>query len=555
MSIRLLSGATDDHSFVRAQFCVVGAGMAGLFVARRLARAGYRVAVLESGRFGFDARIHELNAIIDINGRYTRALNGRYRGLGGSSSRWGGRMIPLYRHDVEAREHLGFAAWPFSFDELEAYAGEVETVFGLPHGRFDAEAVHDAHLRAFFPANDLDFACRWAKWINFRRCNLGRIWKNEFEQCDNIQIWLEATVTDFVLDTETARLACVTAKGFNGKSVAVAAEQFVVAAGAIETTRLLLWLQARSNGNAFRQSKALGRYFQDHLKAGVATVARTNTVLSNQLFGYRFIGRTRRSLHLDLSSKAQRMDGVASAFAYAALDMSDSPLAQVKSIARAVQTGQARIGDLLALARHTRFVARVAYWRYLRALVYMPPDVGLEMQIAIEQLPDWANFIALSDQRDPLGLPRIALTWSPRSSDEQTFQSTMARLKTYWTRSGLDSACPLTWRLGTGENRRPVTDFAEAYAHPSGTTRMGTDPATSVVGPDLACHGLPNISVASASTFPTAGSANPTFTLLKLALRLADRLIANARAQGAYPVTGTQGASGLGRSAFDASRL
>ncbi len=73
----------------------------------------------------------------------------------------------------------------------------------------------------------------------------------------------------------------------------------------------------------------------------------------------------------------------------------------------------------------------------------------------------------------------------------------------------------------------PIIDQAEACAHPSGSTRMGTDPAESVVGPDLRCHAIPNVAVASASVFPAAGSANPTFTIMKLALWLADAYLEN----------------------------
>ena len=72
------------------------------------------------------------------------------------------------------------------------------------------------------------------------------------------------------------------------------------------------------------------------------------------------------------------------------------------------------------------------------------------------------------------------------------------------------------------EHEGNVADQAKDCAHPSGTTRMGTNAAESVVGPDLRCHSIPNVAIASASVFPTAGSANPTFTLMKLALSLGD---------------------------------
>src|SRR5690606_13576394 len=87
-------------------FCVVGAGIAGLLLATRLARQNRKVIVLESGSLAFDPEIHALNEIDDPSGRYARELTGRYRGLGGSSSRWGGRMIPLSSAESGLRDHV-----------------------------------------------------------------------------------------------------------------------------------------------------------------------------------------------------------------------------------------------------------------------------------------------------------------------------------------------------------------------------------------------------------------------------------------------------------------
>ena len=54
-----------------------------------------------------------------------------------------------------------------------------------------------------------------------------------------------------------------------------------------------------------------------------------------------------------------------------------------------------------------------------------------------------------------------------------------------------------------------------------GTTRMGTDPATSVVDPCGRVHGLENVVVADSSVFVTAAGYGPTLTLVALAARAA----------------------------------
>ena len=57
-----------------------------------------------------------------------------------------------------------------------------------------------------------------------------------------------------------------------------------------------------------------------------------------------------------------------------------------------------------------------------------------------------------------------------------------------------------------------------------GTTRMHPDPAQGVVDADCRVHGVANLFVAGSSVFPTAGCANPTLTIVALAVRLADHI-------------------------------
>ena len=57
-----------------------------------------------------------------------------------------------------------------------------------------------------------------------------------------------------------------------------------------------------------------------------------------------------------------------------------------------------------------------------------------------------------------------------------------------------------------------------------GTTRMSETAADGVVDRNCRVHGTENLFIAGSSVFSTAGFANPTFTIVALALRLADHL-------------------------------
>ena len=521
MAILDLSVAGPDLNET-ASFCVVGAGIAGLLLATRLARRKRKVIVLESGNMRFDPAVHALNEIDDPAQRYSRSLNGRYRGLGGSSSRWGGRMIPISPSDSQARQHIAQPEWPINQHVLDGYERELEKLFSVGHDPFDEIDIISNGMSGLLSTDEEDFKVRWAKCPTFKRCNIATMLGDELRSSLHASVWLNATVSDFGLDRAAGRLVTLKAQSLAERRIAVSADQFVIAAGTIESTRLLLLLNEASDRHAFAGTDALGRYFQDHLKAEVAQVDRQRPALTNHLLSYRFVKGTRRDLHLELSCGAQESEAVSSAFVYVSMDLANSGLAAIKGIAHGLQQRKVELRQVGAAMKDLRLVARGAFWRLWHKQLYVPPGVPFRLMTSIEQLPHAQNRITLSHTRDRLGMPKARLDWKPRASDERTFRATAQRLKHYWQRSGFDSLCPLVWDPAVADPHAYITDKAEACAHPSGSIRMGTDPATSVVGPDLRCHGVPNVAVASAAIFPTAGSANPTFTIMKLALWLAD---------------------------------
>ena len=532
MTINSLNSIEERHKHLSSAICVVGSGVAGILFARRIAQGGRNVIVVESGESVFDYETQRLNEIEDSAARYSRALTGRHRGLGGTSSRWGGRMIPISAHEAGARQYVSQPQWPLPIGELDSYQREIERLFGTGHDSYEDIAQDKADAGTLFPRVGTPLTPRWAKCPTFRRCNIATLLRDDLKNLKGMEIWVGATVCEFELDRQGGRLRAITARSLRGKELTVRADHFVIAAGTIETTRLLLLLDRASDQHAFRRCKVLGRYFQDHLKAEVATISRRNPVATNRLFGYQFVNSTRRDLHLELSKAAQREDAVASAFAYVSMDLAESPLGHVKRLAHGLQRREVHLGDLRRVSKNLGLLARTAYWRLVHNQLFIPASVDLRLLTCIEQLPHWNNWIRLGETQDRFGLPKALFEWSPTEADERTFRSAISHVAAYWSHAGFDRLCPLIWTKAAGQGAAPIIDEAEACAHPSGSTRMGTDPEGSVVGPDLFCHDVPNVAALSASVFPTAGSANPTLTIMKLALWLADSYLRNTQAEG-----------------------
>ena len=118
--------------------------------------------------------------------------------------------------------------------------------------------------------------------------------------------------------------------------------------------------------------------------------------------------------------------------------------------------------------------------------------------------------------------------WQPSDLDKHTARVFAEVFDAEIKRMGQQGFTPSAWldEPGTGWPVDPtVGNHPIAGYHQMGGTRMGSDPASSVVDGECRVHGYANLWVAGSSTFATAGWANPTLALVALAIRLAERLV------------------------------
>jgi choline dehydrogenase-like flavoprotein len=130
-----------------------------------------------------------------------------------------------------------------------------------------------------------------------------------------------------------------------------------------------------------------------------------------------------------------------------------------------------------------------------------------------EQFPNPENRVRLGATRDRFGVPRAELHWRWSAEDHRRLTALRAVL-----REGIEGA-----GLGRVEFAGDVAPNPLAHHH-AGTTRMHADAAQGVVDADGRVHGIENLYVTGGSVFPTAGFANPTLTIVAMALRLAAHL-------------------------------
>jgi choline dehydrogenase-like flavoprotein len=520
---------TSSPTNVTGKVCIIGAGIAGLLLASRLRSHGMRVVVLESGYNEKPESADAFNAVIQLAQIYTGATLGRFRGLGGTSSQWGGQLIPMRPEDMAARPHVGIQGWPIEPETIMRYLAEIEELLCLCSGTYGQDFLRDWGSDSLDPFDDPELTLRFSKVPTFKRRNIATLLANFIRSDVDTVVWLNATVTEFELSRETGSLKSVTARDVNGRTLRTEAKLFVIAAGAIESTRLLLMLDAAHDGRVFEGCDALGRYFHDHISGPLAEFVPTALKRFNNAFGHRFVGTTMRSTRLELTTSAQTRDKVACAYGQVSMDTSStSAFATLRQFLQSRQLGGTRADPRLLrkFIRQTPYFAAVGFWRFYYKQLYWSRDAIFRLHVAIEQVPFWGNRILLSAKRDALGAPMVAIDWRQRETELQTFRSYLRHFVSFWRRNGLENIARLKLLSSPDDLNENVLLSLRAgdVYHPAGSTRMGTNSREAVVDSELRVFGLPNLWVASTSTFPSLGTANPTLTLMLLTLRLGEHL-------------------------------
>jgi len=511
--IRDLADAVGRAPDLNADVLVIGAGIAGLLVATRLARAGKRVVVVESGALTQPQETHPLNEVEQLGDPYDGAENGRFRCLGGTSTRWGGAMLPFLPADFTLRPPGWDAEWPIALEALTKYQREVERIFGLHDGPYD---FPDLMPGAFLP--------RRAKWPPFRMRNVAATFETDIKSDRGPEIWLNATATAFGFNP-AGLLENVAVRSLRGGSMTITARQFVVAAGAIESTRLLLLADRQHGERIFAPDKVLGRYFYDHLSVAAAKLIDVRAKPLNRVIGFSFEGAVMRNLRFEPGAGLRAAKGVSAGFVHIkAVTANPGGFDALRGVFQKFQQRRPPdVQQIFALAAAAPWLSRAAWWRFVEKRLLFPDAAQFEVHVVTEQAPVAANRIGLSTQRlDLFGLPLATIDWRVSDADANNTLATAQAFIAAWSASDLASMAEI--RLATPPDLRRALAEGGGIYHPGGSIRMGGDAARGVVDSDFASYGVPNISVVSTATFPSGGGANPTMMLMMAALRAAEQI-------------------------------
>ncbi len=119
-------------STITADVCLIGAGAAGITIARELAGSALRVCLVEGGGTQYEYQESQELYAGDSVGAPVGLVAGRLRFLGGTTNHWSGRCAPLDELDFQRRDWIPYSGWPIDRSELDPYYARACKVAGFP---------------------------------------------------------------------------------------------------------------------------------------------------------------------------------------------------------------------------------------------------------------------------------------------------------------------------------------------------------------------------------------------------------------------------------------
>jgi choline dehydrogenase-like flavoprotein len=465
----------------------------------------------------------------------------RQRCLGGTTVSWTGRCRPLDPIDFEARTEVPHSGWPFGRAHLEPFYARAQGVLELGPMQYD---LADGR-RELLPLRTADV--RTTLFQYSPPTDFARAYRAGLETAPNVRAWLHASVVEIETSSRGDRISRLRLAAPDGRRAFVSAKVYVLASGGIENARLMLLSNSHQRDGLGNQHDLVGRYFMEHPMVFLGPFRPSSRCPSMDLYEFSAGNEFDKPGHLvaglSPSDELMRREGLLNASLGFVVRRPHQARPEywsdgVTSLEHLVDAARRR--DLPeGLARHlVNSLAGIvpiarSGWARLRGSNRPAPLVA---RLTFESAPNPQSRITLSSRRDALGLPTARLDWRLSEVDRRSAARFIEIARAAIQDSGLGDFD--VYPKLSSPNGWPLSIWGPH--HHMGTTRMHVDPRLGVVDQHCRVHGLDNLYVAGSSVFPTSGYANPTLTIVALALRLADHLKAQLGGTQAAP-TGSTG--------------
>lgn len=506
---------------IEADIVIFGSGAAGIAMALQFIETDIRVLLIESGGKKITKKSQSLNiannnSVVDYD-----LLSQRARFFGGTTNFWGGTCIEFSPIDYVKRPPREMYGWPIDHAEIDQYLDRAKEVCGVgaSHFNFPSIVLNESKM------------LEWNAWqfspFPFR---FGDVYGSQLANSPNIHVYLNANLTG--LEGSPHKSKCIGAEisSLNGKRSTIRASQFVLACGGIENARLLLNFGQDSTKNFPKLNVNTGKHFSDHPTALIGFITGQDSLALYEM----------HKLILESSGKGVKpIFGLQQEFLEknkllnAAITVWPIPM-QNKAISR--------LRAALFLLRRRDFGFKLL----LNLFLALPASIGLlphvihrmqggsrdipyrndkfEIRLVTETVPNFKSEVSLVEKYDVLGLRQANISWVLSEADKQSFVDISKAFKVEVEKLWDVQFEFVEWIKNDLNDIQKHINTNGHHGHHMGTTRMSKKEDHGVVDSNCKVFGVDNLYIAGSSVFPTYSFANPTLTIVALAIRLADFL-------------------------------
>jgi len=422
---------------------------------------------------------------------------------------------PFDEIDFMKREGIPDSGWPIMRKDLDPFYARANEKLKLGPYQYDLEywrkEVPDLNP---LPLNkDVVWHKMWQlSPVGGYNGGMGKAYKDDIVKAKNIHLYTYSTVVDVIANENVSSIDHVQIKNLDGKTHTVKAKHFILAGGAIQNARILLASNSQAKQGLGNDHDVVGRYFMEHLEIMTAELWLLKPFPS-RLFTF---GTEKPGLwcELALSKEVQIehkiLNGTAGLFPLLLAKEGQSPMEiwQNEDPRKSADSMYKVWNQADSVAKSDKGASAI--------------ERAYEFQTKIEQAPNPDSRITLGAEKDALGVHTANLHWALTELDKRSVRTLNYLIGQEVGRAGvgrvrlkefLRDEKDISWPAGTSGGW-----------HHMGTTRMGTDPAKSVVDSNCQVHGIDNLFVAGSGCYATSAAPNPTLTIVALSLRLSDHV-------------------------------
>jgi choline dehydrogenase-like flavoprotein len=538
----------SEQEPLQADVCIVGAGAAGITLALELAGTGLSVLLLESGGSKPEKGTQRLyEGSVAQERLHSPPHRYRERRFGGSTTIWGGRCVPFDEIDFESRDYMPFSGWPVKRETLLPFYPRANQLCEAGEFEYSAARAFQRQLKPMiegfrsehFSTDSLErFSCP---------TNFGARYEHRLRAAENIRVLLHANLTTLSFHPNGEAVESLAVRTLGGKRFTVTASHIILATGGLEVARLLLanrdkW--ANGIGNTY---DVVGRHYMCHIAGTIGTLkqnGRTDRVWHGYDVSDEGIYCRRRLALTPQTQRQLRIGNFVGRLHHPRITDPDHRTAVLSSLQLAkglisYEYGKRLHGEertaLGTWIRHVRNVLggphevivfgshmlrdRLLAARKFPSIIVKSTAGHYSLDFHAEQEPSAHSRVSLAQERDELDMPRLLVDWRYTQGDVTTVREAVRLFASDIAQSGVG-----VFEYDPASIELEMSRYGAYGGHHLGTARMGTDPRTSVVDADCRIHGLRNLHVAGGALFPTSSQANPTLTIVALAVRLARHL-------------------------------